>query len=274
MGTNISEFFTEEYGDIFQRDNVKEEKIRFKSFVYPEEFKKYSTRRKSLYTDSYSKLKKELRDILNTSENQFRKKNRRKIITGDNKEGIALAMLAMRNKLFEQAQYSNMEKSYKSGYDIPEKVLGVKFTRDERADSAAIRNAKEEFESDVDRFIADMAERVDGIIDKHEEKKEKGINWTWVALGTALFAAVDAMEYRMGYIAVEPFRLSFRAGAVHGIVKGMKKKDLKIKKWIWETTSVKPCENCQAIDGTAVTLEQAERFLHPNCKCTLTLIVG
>jgi len=273
MVTDITKFFNKESGSTFQKKPAKEQKIHFDSFNYTDEFKKHSDRRKSFYTKYYSNLKKELRTVLNLSEREYNKGNRKKVMSGDNKEGIALAILAMRNQLFEQAQYSNMEKAYKSGYDIPENKIGVKLTNEDRTDIAAISKVKDEFRSDVDRFVTDMADRIDKIVDQHEEKEENGINWTWIALGVALFAAVDAMEYRMGYIAVEPFRLSFRAGAIHGIVKATKKNGLKVQKWLWETTSVKPCERCQSIDGTEVTLEQAERFLHPNCKCTLTIVV-
>jgi hypothetical protein len=179
----------------------------------------------------------------------------------------------MRNQLFDQAQYSNMEKAYKSGYDIPEKIIGVKLTDEDRTDNTDISKSKEEFKADIDRFIINLSERIDKIISEHEEKQEKGMGWTWAALSAALFATIDAMEYRIGYIAIEPFRLSYRLGAVHGIVKAAKKKGITIKKWLWETTSTNPCENCLALDGTEITMEEAERFLHPNCQCTLTIIV-
>ncbi|OGM08202.1 hypothetical protein A2Z67_06320 [Candidatus Woesebacteria bacterium RBG_13_36_22] len=272
MGTDIEKFFKDE-GYTFLTKPAKEQKIHFKNFVYTDEFKKYSIRRKSYYTDYYSKLKKDLYGILKSSENKFQKNGRRKILDGGNKEGIALAILAMRNQLFDQAQYSNMEKAYKAGYDIPEKIIGVKLTDDDRTDHTDISKSNDEFRADIDRFIINLSERIDKIIGEHEEKQEKGMGWTWVALSAALFAAIDAMEYRIGYIAIEPFRLSYRLGAVHGIVKAANKKGITIKKWLWETTSANPCENCLALDGTEVTMEEAERFLHPNCQCTLTIIV-
>jgi len=272
MATDIRQFFDKEYRDILKNAPAKSQKIRLKSLVYTDEFEKHGVKRKSFYTNFYSTFKKNMSSVLSVSEREYSGDNRKNLLSNDNKDGIVQAMLAMRNKLFEKAQYSNMEKAYKAGYDVPQKALGIEFDKNDVIDNTTVVKLKEEFMSDVDRFIYDLAERIDKIVDENDEKKKKN-GWKWVALSAALFAAVDAMEYRLGYIAIEPFRLAFRTGAMHGILKGTKKKDLKIQKFIWETTSTKPCENCLALDGTEVTKQQAERFLHPNCHCTLTLIV-
>lgn len=271
MGTDIKLLLEQDYGYCFSLKD--EQRIKIPSLVYGHELQHYSTKRRSFYVNFFEKLKRDLSDILNISESDY-KKGSKKLVSEYSKESIAMAMLAMRGQLIKEAQYDNMEKVYKMGYDIPSKIFNEEISEEERSNERRIIQIKDDFDNDIDRFIGDLADNVDDIIDRYEFKSKNNSEWTWAALMVAVFGGVSALEYRLRLISIEPFRLAYRYGALDGVNKVLEKKGLKVQRYLWEATGADPCDECTALDGTEVSWEKVQQFAHPNCQCTITLIVG
>lgn len=268
MKTDMKILLQQEYGYTFAKESTQ--KIIIPSMIYGPELEKFGIKRKSLYMSYFQKMKKDVGNILGDSEKEF---SSTKKVSEFSRESIAMAILAMRNQLHKQAQIENMQAIYKMGYDIPTKILNESLD-EERNNNSRLRQIKEEYELDIDSFIEDLAERVDSEIDEFEYKIKKDINMEWTALMTAVYGGVIAYEYRLRLIAQEPFKNAYRLGILDGMNRGIEKKNLILQKYIWEATGPNPCDNCIALDGTEVSWDKAQSFLHPNCHCSISIIVG
>jgi hypothetical protein len=269
--TDINIFFTDDLLKL--QKEIESEIFRFDSFIYPAIFEEMAKERKEKYIKIFTGIKPKIEKILKDAEKGY-DKTARVLLDYNNKENIAMAILAMRNQLIEHSNIDKIDNAYMNGYDIPQKNMGYQLESKDINDKKAIEKLKNEYRDDIDRFIEDFSQKIDGISDQYDNKKKKGLKWTWIALIAALFGSVDSLNYRLSLISKEPFRKSFRRGAVHGIGKIVNKKEKKIIRIVWETTGINPCENCQAMDGREISLEEAESYLHPNCSCTLQVVIG
>jgi molecular chaperone GrpE (heat shock protein) len=270
--TNIELFFKDDLLKL-EQDSKFEDYI-FSSVVYPKIFEDLAKKRKEKYIKIFNGIKSKIEKILKNAENGFNK-TAKVLIDSKNKESIALAILAMRNELIDNKN-SNIDligDSYKSGHEIPQKVMNYKLEEKDIINDKVINLLKEYYKNDINKFIEDFSERIDNISDEYDKKRRKNINWTWAALLAAILGVSDSLNYRLSLIAKEPFRKAFKMGIVNGIEKIVDKQNKKIVKILWQTTGDNPCENCQSLDGQEISLEEAEGYLHPNCSCTLRVIV-
>ena len=270
--TNIELFFKDDLLKLEKES--KFETYIFNSVVYPEIFEDLAKERKEKYIKIFNGIKSKIEKILKNAENGF-DRTAKVLINSENKESIALAILAMRNELIDNKN-SNMNlmgDTYKSGYEISQKVMKYKLEEKDIGNDKVINLLKEYYENDINKFIEDFSERIDSISDVYDKKNKKNINWTWIALLAAILGVSDSLNYRLSLIAKEPFRKAFKMGIIHGAKKIVDIQNKKIVKIIWQTTGENPCEDCQALDGQEISIEEAEGYLHPNCSCTLKIVV-
>lgn len=270
--TNIELFFKDDLLKLEKES--KFETYIFNSVVYPEIFEDLAKERKEKYIKIFNGIKSKIEKILKNAENGF-DRTAKVLINSENKESIALAILAMRNELIDNKN-SNMNlmgDTYKSGYEISQKVMKYKLEEKDIGNDKVVNLLKEYYENDINKFIEDFSERIDSISDIYDKKNKKNINWTWAALLAAILGVSDSLNYRLSLIAKEPFRKAFKMGIIHGAKKIVDIQNKKIVKIIWQTTGENPCESCQALDGQEIAIEEAESYLHPNCSCTLKIVV-
>jgi hypothetical protein len=272
MSTNIETFFKKDLIRFEKESNF--ETYVFNSVVYPKIFEDMAKKRKEKYIKIFSGIKPKIEKIIKDAEIGF-DKTAKHLLIGKNKEDIAIAILAMRNELINNKN-SNIDligDPYISGQSESSKVMKYKLEEKKMVNNKVVDFLKEEYKEDINRFIEDFSEKIDNISDIFDKKKNKGINWNWVMLLTSIIAAIDSYEYRLSLISTEPFRKAFKLGIIHGIEKVVEEQNREIVNVIWQTTGDNPCEDCQALDGQEISISEAESYLHPNCSCTLRVVV-
>jgi hypothetical protein len=270
---DIISFFKNDIIRLEKESNLSE--YRLGTFLYPAVFEDMAREREEKYIKIFNNIKNRIEKIIKDAERGYDKTAT--ILLNDNdKESIALAILGMRNELLNDnnSNINLIGDSYKSGHTIPQKVIGYQLTEEDIVgNKRVIESLREEFIGDIDRFIEDFSNKIDNISDDYDNKVKNGSLWTWSALLLLLLNVHKSLYYRLSLISKEPFRKAYRKGMIHGAEKIVEKQGMEIVSILWETTGTNPCENCQSLDGQEISLKEAESFLHPNCACTLRIIV-
>lgn len=270
--TNIELFFKDDLLNIDKES--KYDTYSFDSVVYPKVFEDMSKKRTEKYTEILNSIKGRISQVVKDAELDFNKKSK-KIFSNKNKDDIAEDLMFLRNRFIDNknSEINFIGDSYISGQNESAKVMNVSIDEKDLYNESVVIALKDEFEEDINNFIEDFSNKIDNVLDNFDKKNREGISWTWVIVLSMLLNIVSSLEYRITLIAKEPFRKAFKLGVVHGIEKIIEKENREIISIMWYTTGHNPCENCKSLDGQEISIQEAESFVHPNCSCTLRIVV-
>lgn len=270
--TNIELFFKDDLLNIDKESKYKT--YSFDSVVYPKVFEDMSKKRIEKYVEILNSIKDKFAEVVKGAELDFNKKSRN-LFSNKNKDNIAEEIISLRSKFIDNknSEINLIGDSYISGQNESAKVMNINIDENELYSEDIIERIKNEYEEDVNSFIEDFSNKIDVTLDNFDKKNRDGISWTWVIILSALFNIISSLEYRISLIAKEPFRKAFKLGVVHGIEKIVRKENIEIKSVMWYTTGHNPCEACKSLDGQEISIKEAESFVHPNCSCTLRIVV-
>lgn len=270
--TNIELFFKDDLLNIDKESKYKT--YSFDSVVYPKVFEDMSKKRSEKYIEILNSIKNKIAKIVKDAELDYNKKSR-SLFSNKNKDNIAEEIISLRNKFLDNknSDINLIGDSYVSGQNESAKVMNNSIDEKELYNETVISRIKDEYEEDINNFIDDFANKIDIALDNFDKKNREGISWTWVIILSMLFNIISSLEYRVTLIAKEPFRKAFKLGIVHGIEKIIEKENREIVSVMWYTTGHNPCEDCKSLDGQEISIQEAESYVHPNCSCTLRVIV-
>jgi hypothetical protein len=270
--TNIELFFKGDLLDIEKES--KYDTYSFDSVVYPKVFEDMSAKRAKKYVEILDSIKSKIDKVVKDAELGFNKKSRN-LLSNKNKNDIAEEIILLRNEFIDNknSEIDLIGDSYVSGQNESAKVMNSIIDEKDLYNESVVIALKDEFEEDVNNFIEDFSNKIDNVLDNFDKKNRERISWTWVIVLSMLLNIVSSLEYRIALIAKEPFRKAFKLGVVHGIEKIVEKENREIISIMWYTTGHNPCENCKLLDGQEISIQEAESYVHPNCSCTLRVLV-